>query len=40
MACIFINNLIGCNTESELVKNFDRVGEFSMINFRYTQNFK
>ncbi len=33
MACILIQNLIGCNTESELVKKFDRIGAFLMINF-------
>ena len=33
MACIFINNLINCNTEIELVKKFDQIGDYKMINF-------
>ena len=33
MACMFINNLISCNTEIELVKKFDQIGNHKMINF-------
>ena len=29
----FINNLINCNTEIELVKKFDQIGDYKMINF-------
>jgi hypothetical protein len=33
MACIFIQNLINCDTEIELVKKFDQFGEHKMVNF-------
>jgi hypothetical protein len=33
MACIFIKNLISCNTEIELVKKFDQIGNHKIINF-------
>jgi hypothetical protein len=32
MACIFIQNLINCDTEIELVKKLDQFGE-QMVNF-------
>jgi hypothetical protein len=32
MACFFIQNLINCDTEIELVKKFDQFGE-QMVNF-------
>jgi hypothetical protein len=33
MACIFIQNLINCNSEIELVKKFNQIGHYKMINF-------
>jgi hypothetical protein len=33
MACIFIQNLINCQNEMELVEKFDQFGEHKMVNF-------
>ena len=33
MACIFIQNLINCNDEVELVEKFDQFGDYKMVNF-------
>ncbi len=32
MACIFIQNLINCNSEIELLKKFNQIGHNKMIN--------
>ena len=33
MSCIFIQNLINCNDEVELVEKFDQFGDYKMVNF-------